>query len=97
MTWETLLDAIEDGLEAFPPVLIDVAALPAPAGPVPPALREQAERALRRMADLEAELERRRAEIGRELVALSAAKAAQARVAAAGAAKPVPRFLDHRA
>src|SRR5438105_625969 len=34
---------------------------------------------------------------GPALVALSAAKAAQARVAAAGAAKPVPHFLDHRA
>ena len=93
--WAALLDALEDGLESFPPVPMDVAALPAAAGPIPSALREQAQRALRRMAEVEAELERHRAEVGRELVALAAAKAAGTRTAAAGAARPV--FLDHRA
>jgi hypothetical protein len=95
--WAALLEALEDGLESIPPVLIDVASLPATADPVPPALRDDAQRLLRRMAEVEADLERRRVEIGRELAALAAARVAQARVVATGAAKPVPHFLDRRA
>ena len=34
--WAALLDALEDGLESFPPVPIDVAALPAAAGAARP-------------------------------------------------------------
>jgi hypothetical protein len=49
------------------------------------------------MADVGTTLERRRDDIGRQLVALTAARAAQARLAAAGTGKPVPRFLDRRA
>jgi hypothetical protein len=94
--WAALLDAIEGGLESSPPAVVAVAALPAP-GPIPPALRPRARQALQRMAEVQATLERRRDDIGRELVALSAARAAQARMAAAGAGKPVPHFLDRRA
>jgi len=94
--WAVLLDAIEGGLESFPPAVVDVAALPAP-GPIPPALRPRALQALRRMAEVRTALEHRRDDVGRQLVALSAARAAQARLAAAGAGKPVPHFLDRRA
>jgi hypothetical protein len=93
--WTAVLDAMEDGLESFPPVVVDVAALPA-LGPIPSALRPRALQALQRMTDVQATLEHRRNDIGRELVALTAAGGAQARVAAAGAGKPVPHFLDRR-
>jgi len=94
--WAALLDAMESGLESFPPAAVDVAALPAP-GPIPAALRPRALQALQRMAEVQATVERHRDEVGRELVALTAARAAQARLAAAGAGKPVPHFLDRRA
>ena len=94
--WAALLDAMEDGLESFPPAVVDFAALPAP-GPIPPGLRRRALQALQRMGEVQAALERRREDIGRELVALTAARAAQARLAAAGTGKPVPHFLDRRA
>jgi hypothetical protein len=94
-TWSALLAAMEDGLSADPPVLLD--GLPADAGPIPAALRPRAERALRRMTEIEATLERRRAEIGRELVALTAARSARARHSAHPAGKPAAYFLDTRA
>jgi len=89
--WSSLLDAMEDGLDAFPPVVVD--ALPADPGPVPPSLVDRAVRTLRRMAEAEAELERHRAEIGRQLVALSTARATAARTSP----HPVPHFLDTKA
>jgi hypothetical protein len=89
--WEPLLTAIEDGLDSFPPVLVD--ALPADPGPVPLALVDRAVRVLRRMAEAEVALEQHRAEIGQELVALSAVKA----TAALTFASPVPRYLDTKA
>jgi hypothetical protein len=94
--WAALLDAMESGLESFPPAVVDVAALPAP-GPIPAALRPRALQALQRMAEVQAAVEHRRDEVGRELVALTAARAAQARLTAGGAGKPVPHFLDRRA
>lgn len=90
--WAGVLDALERGLESFPPAVVAVPAL----GPIPPALRPRARRALQRMGEVQATLERRRDDIGRELVALTAARAAQARIAARGG-KPVPQFLDRRA
>jgi len=89
--WAALLDSIEDGLDAFPPVLVE--GLPVDPGPLPPALVERAARALQHMGEVEAALECHRAEIGRELVALSAVKANATRASA----PPVPHFLDTRA
>lgn len=89
--WTELLDAMESGLEAFPPVVIDQ--LPSDVGPLPPALQDRAVRLLRRMAEAEAELQAQQAEIARELVGLSAARTASA----ATAAPNVPHFLDTRA
>jgi hypothetical protein len=86
--WATLLDEMEAGLESSPPVA--AAPLPEDPGPLPLALAERAVRTLRRMSEVEAEIEAQQAEIARELVGLSAAKAA--------AATPnVPRFLDTKA
>jgi hypothetical protein len=89
--WVALLDSIEDGLDSFPPVLID--SLPVDPGPVPPALVGRALSTLRRMGEVERALEHHRSEIGRELVALSAVKANATRAATS----PVPHFLDARA
>jgi len=91
--WAAALDAMERGLESFPPAVVAVPAL----GPIPPALRPRARRALQRMGEVQAALERRRDDIGRELVTLTAARAARARIAARGSGKPVPQFLDRRA
>jgi hypothetical protein len=89
--WPALLDAIDDGLTSSPPVLLDFA--PADVGPLPAGLAGRAAATLRRMAEVEATLERDRAELARELAALSAVKAS----AAATAASTVPQFLDTRA
>jgi ABC-type transporter Mla subunit MlaD len=91
--WQSLLDAMDAGLEAFPPVVVDAGALPANPDPVPPALRARAQQTLQRMAEAATALEHHRAEIGRELTALSAAATA----AAANAPQTVPHFLDTRA
>jgi hypothetical protein len=91
--WAAVLDAIERGLESFPPAVVALPAL----GPIPSALRSRARRALQRMGEVQATLERRREDVGRELVALTSARAAQARIAARGSGKPVPQFLDRRA
>jgi hypothetical protein len=91
LSWAALLEAMEDGLDSFPPVVVD--ALPADPGPVPPALADRAARTLRRMADARAALEHQRAEIGRELVALSALRANATRASAS----TVPFFLDTKA
>ena len=89
--WAALLDSIEDGLASLPPVLVD--SLPPDPGPVPAALVDRAVSTLQRMSEVEAALAYHKAEIGRELVALSAVKANAARVATT----PVPHFLDTRA
>jgi hypothetical protein len=88
--WAALLDEMEAGLDSFPPLV--AAALPDDPGPLPPALAERAVRTLRRMAEVEAELQAQQAEIARELVGLAAA-----RTAAANSAPAVPRFLDTKA
>jgi hypothetical protein len=62
---------MEAGLESFPPVA--VVGLPADPGPIPGALVDRAVRTLRRMAEAEAELDDRRADIARELIGLAAA------------------------
>jgi hypothetical protein len=89
--WVALLDAMEAGLEAFPPVVADP--LPAAPGPLPLALQDRAVRLLRRMAEAEANLSEQRAELGRELVALSAARSGSG----ISAAPSVPHYLDTRA
>ena len=91
--WASLLDAMDAGLDSFPPVVIDAAALPADPGPVPPALLARAHRTLHRMTEVTTALEHHRAEIGRDLTALSAANTA----AAANAAQSTPHFLDTKA
>ena len=85
--WTALLDAIDEGLTSSPPVLVDFA--PSDFGPLPPALAPRASATLQRMTDVEAVLERERAELARELAALSAAKSSPA--------ASVPRFLDTKA
>jgi hypothetical protein len=91
ITWPALLDAIDQGLTSFPPVLVD--ALPTDLGPLPAALAVRATRTLHRMAEVQAALEQEQAGLARELAALSAAKA----VAAGNAAPSVPHFLDTKA
>jgi hypothetical protein len=89
--WSALLDEMEAGLAAFPPVV--VATLPHDPGPVPAALFDRAVRILSRTAEAEANLEEHRAEIARELVGLSAARTA----GASSASPSVPHFLDTKA
>ena len=91
--WAALLDAIDDGLASFPPVLVDLPPSPDP-GPLPPSFAARATLTLHRMAEVEAALERHQAELAQELTALSAARATAAR---ASAATPVPHFLDTKA
>ena len=91
--WATLLDAMDDGLAAFPPVLVDLGPLAAGLGALPAALAGRAEATLRRMAEVEAVLDRERADLARELAALSALKATTPHTGA----PPVPNFLDTRA
>jgi hypothetical protein len=85
--WTALLDAIDEGLISSPPVVVDFA--PSDCDPLPVALAERAAATLQRMTDVEAVLERERAELARELAALSAAKSSPA--------ASVPRFLDTKA
>jgi hypothetical protein len=91
--WEGVLDALEAEVEATArpaestgenPAFVPPAGL----GPVPPALVERVVTLLGRMTEREQDLEQRRAEVGRELAALSAAHAGGT------AARPVPRFFD---
>jgi hypothetical protein len=89
--WASLLDVIDAGLEASPPVIVDD--LPADPGPVPAALVDRAARTLRRMAEVEGALEQHRAEIGRDLAAVAAARSATAAIAS----PTTPYFLDARA
>jgi len=84
-SWGELLDAIDEGLSSSPPVLVDFA--PGEIGPLPADLRNRAERTLHRMADVEAALEHDRAELARELAAISAVTASAS----------TPRFLDTKA
>ena len=91
--WAALLDALEAGLEASPPVFVDD--LPPDPGPVPPALAGRAARTLQRMLALQAALEAQQAHIAEELSALSAARAARTRLR--DGAKPVPHYFDHKA
>ena len=91
--WPALLDAMDEGLAVFPPVLIEVEPLAAGLGPLPAPLAERAEATLRRMAEVEAVLDRERADLARELAALSALKAASPQAGA----PPVPNFIDTKA
>jgi hypothetical protein len=90
--WTALLDAMEDGLEAFPPVLVEV---PRDLEPMPSALAPRARMLLERMTAVSSMLELKRAEVGRQLGAMAAVRAVKARVAMAYA--PVPHFLDTKA
>jgi hypothetical protein len=92
-TWPALLDAMDEGLVSFPPVLVDLEHGAAGMGPLPPALAERAAATLRRMAEAEAALEHDRSELARELAALSALKATTPQTAASS----VPQFLDTKA
>jgi hypothetical protein len=91
--WPALLDAVDDGLAAFPPVLLDLEHLAADLGPLPAALAERAEATLRRMAEVEAWLDRERSDLARELAAISALKATSHQTGT----PPVPNFLDTKA
>lgn len=91
--WPALLDAVDDGLAAFPPVLLDLEPLAAGLGPLPAPLAERAEATLRRMAEVEAVLDRERAGLARELAALSALKATTPQTGGPS----VPNFLDTKA
>jgi len=88
-TWAALLDAMDEGLAATPPVAVDLARLPPDLGVLPPALAGRAATTLRRMAEAEAVLERHLADLARELAALSALATAPA--------VNVPHFLDTKA
>lgn len=85
--WTELLDAIDEGLTSSPPVLVDFE--PSDVGPLPVALANRAAATLQRMTEAESALERERAELARELAALSAGKSSPA--------ASVPRFLDTKA
>ena len=91
--WHGLLDAMDEGLVAFPPVLLDLEPLAAGLGALPAALVGRAEATLRRMAEVEAVLDRERADLARELAALSTLKATSSQTGA----PPVPNFLDTKA
>lgn len=91
-TWPALLDAIDDGLTSFPPVLVDLERCAATLGPLPSALTDRAALTLQRMAEAEATLEHHRSDLARELAALSALKATTPPTAAS-----VPHFLDTKA
>lgn len=91
--WPALLDAMDDGLAAFPPVLLDLEHLVADLDPLPAPLAERAKDTLRRMAEVEAVLDRERSDLARELAALSALKATTPQ----SGAPPVPNFLDTKA
>jgi hypothetical protein len=92
-TWPALLDAIDEGLTSFPPVLVDLEHCAATLGPLPPALADRVATTLRRMAGAVAALEHHRSDLSRELVALSALKATTPQTAASS----VPYFLDTKA
>jgi hypothetical protein len=92
-TWPAMLDAIDEGLTSFPPVLVDLDLCVATLGPLPSALADRAALTLRRMAEAEAILEHHRSDLARELAALSALKAATLQTAAS----TVPHFLDTKA
>jgi len=89
--WVALLDAMDEGLNATPPVLLE--SLPTSIAPVPPALAGRAAATLRRMTEVGAALEHQRSALAAELATLSAARSA----AAASSAPSVPFFLDTRA
>ena len=92
-TWPALLDAIDNGLTSFPPVLVDLEHCAANLGPLPPALADRAATTLRHMAAAEATLEHHRSDLARELAALSVLKATTPQ----SAASSVPHFLDTKA
>lgn len=91
--WASLLDAVDEGLAAFPPVLLDLEELAAGLGPLPRALAGRAQATLQRMAEVEALLDQGRGDLARELAALSALKATTVQ----SGATPTPNFLDTRA
>jgi len=92
-TWAALLDAMDAGLQSVPPVLVDLDEFAAGLGPLPVPMAARAAATLHRMAEVEATLERDRAELGRELAALTALAA----TAPAAVAATVPHFLDTKA
>ena len=92
-TWAALLDAMDAGLQSVPPTFVDLDELPPELGPLPAPLAARAAATLQRMAEVEAALERDRAELGRELAALTALAA----TAPTAAAATVPHFLDTKA
>jgi hypothetical protein len=89
--WPALLDAMDEGLAAFPPILVDVEHLAAGLGLLPEPLAGRAEATLRRMAEVETLLDQERSDLARELAALSALKATRSSAAS------VPNFLDTKA
>lgn len=91
--WVALLDAMDEGLGAFPPILLEVEHLAADLGPLPVPLAERAEATLRRMVEVETMLDQERSDLARELAALTALKATTPQSGAAS----VPNFLDTRA
>jgi hypothetical protein len=91
--WPALLEAMDEGLAAFPPVLLDLEPIAAGLGALPAALAGRAEATLRRMAEVEAALDRERSDLARELAALSALKA----TTPLPGASSVPNFLDTKA
>ena len=91
--WVALLDAMDEGLVAFPPILLDLEQVAAGLGPLPAPLAERAEATLRRMAEVEVALDQERADLARELTALGALKATSSRSGAGS----IPNFLDTKA
>ena len=91
--WPALLDAVDDGLTAFPPVLLDLEQLAAGLGPLPAPLKGRVESTLRRMAEVEAVLEQERSDLARQLAALAALKATTPQ----SGAPSIPNFLDTKA
>jgi hypothetical protein len=91
--WPALLDAMDEGLAAFPPVFPDLRPLAAGLGPLPAPLTERAQATLRRMAEVEAILDQERSDLARELSTLTALKAATTQ----SGASSVPNFLDTKA
>ena len=91
--WVALLDAMDGGLAAFPPALLDVEHLAAGLGPLPVSLAERAESTLRRMAEVEVALDQERSDLARELTALAALKATSSRSATGS----IPNFFDTKA
>jgi hypothetical protein len=89
-TWLLLLDALERDCDVSGSGAPPSAFVPPPApGPLPVTLLPRARRLERRMTELIDELERQRAELGRELAALAGGSAA-----GRPSERPHPHFFD---